>query len=80
MTDIYLPYKKFQDNKILEKLYEALGYRFIPFKSDGSFSDYLEQFNQQNKYKWFLWVEDNYFGYTIHFRNIEDAILFKLSC
>ena len=80
MCDIYISYRKFVDNSVMEALHNNLGYRFMPLRTDGSFEDYLNQFNQQSVYKWFLWEEDNYFGFTIHFRSKDDAVLFKLSC
>jgi hypothetical protein len=78
MTDIYLSTKRLagKNLEIIDWLTSTIGEQFFEESPMGSFKTYLEEFNQSNC-AWFYWSE--WYGYTFHFRNKKDAVLFKLT-
>ncbi len=78
MTDIYVTRKKLAEKnlEIIDWLTGTIGKQFSEENYSTSFRGYVEEFNQSNC-QWFYWPE--WYGYTFHFRNKDDAILFKLT-
>jgi hypothetical protein len=78
MTDIYLSRKRLVEKnlEIIDWLTETVGEQFSVESSTGSFKEYLDEFNKTSC-KWFYWPE--WYGYTFHFRDKNDAVLFKLT-